>query len=125
VLETRRRILPTDHLDTLQSVNDLCRLAVETKQFKVAEPLAYEYEHGIRCTRGPNHPNNVTALRNQGLIARLQGKVTAAAHFHQRAAQEARRILGPAHPATAAAEKEYTALLDALNVPVPDQSAGP
>jgi len=125
VLEQRRRVLPADHLDTLQSVNDLCRLAVETRRFHVAEPLAYEYEHGIRCTRGPNHPNIVSALRNQGLIARLQGKLTASAQFHQKAAQEARRILGPAHPATTAAEQEYAALIKTLNKPPPHQSSGP
>lgn len=125
VLAARRRLLPTDHVDILQSVNDLCRLAVETEQFHVAEPLAYEYEHGIRCTRGPNHPNIVTALRNQGLIARLQGKLAVAVLFHQKAAQEARRILGPAHPATAAAEREHTALVDSLNKPASHQSSGP
>ena len=125
VLEARRRVLPTDHPDTLRSVNDLCRLAVETKQFDVAEPLAYEYEHGIRCARGPNHPDNVNALANQGLICRLQGKLAEAIPFHEKAAQEAKRILGPTHPATTSAEREYAALLDIRNNPTPDRPPDP
>ncbi|WP_165070631.1 serine/threonine-protein kinase [Paludisphaera rhizosphaerae] len=115
VLEVRRRVLPTDHPDTLQSVNDLCRLAVATARFNVAEPLAYEYEHGIRCARGPNHPDNVTAIANRGLISRLQGKLAEAVSYQQKAAEEARRILGPDHPTTASVEREYLALRERLN----------
>jgi eukaryotic-like serine/threonine-protein kinase len=125
VLEARRRVLPTDHPDTLQSVNDLCRLAVETERFDVAEPLAFEYEHGIRCARGPNHPDNVTALANQGLICRLRGKLAEAIPFHQKAAQEAKRILGPTHPTTVAVEREYAELLGKLNKPTPHRPPGP
>jgi eukaryotic-like serine/threonine-protein kinase len=125
VLEARRRVLPTEHPDTLQSINDLCRLAVEIKRFDVAAPLAYEYEHGIRCARGPNHPDNVTALANRGLICRLQGKLAEALPFHEKAAQEAKRILGPTHPATTAAERDYAALVETLKSPAPQRPSGP
>ena len=118
-LEGRRRVLPTDHPDTLQSVNDLCRLAIETERFDLAEPLALEYEHGIFCARGPNHPDNVTAFANQSLIRRLRGRLADAVTYSRKAAEEAKRILGPTHPATAAAEKEYAALVESLKTPSP------
>ena len=117
VLEARRRVLPTDHPDTLQSVNDLCRLAIETQRFDVAEPLALEYEHGIYCARGPNHPDNVTALANQSLIRRLRGRPAEAILYSRKAAEEAKRILGPDHPTTTAAEKEYASLVENPDAP--------
>jgi tetratricopeptide (TPR) repeat protein len=124
VLKARRRVLPTDHPDTLKSVSDLCRLAVETEQFDVAEPLAYEYEHGIRCARGPNHPDNVTALTNRSLICRLRGKIAEAKSFQEKAVQEAKRILGPTHPVTTAAEREFAVLLENLDKSAPRRSSG-
>lgn len=124
-LEIRRRVLPVDHPDTLRSVNDLCRLAVSTGRFEVAGPLAYEYEHGIRCARGPNHPDNITAIANRGVISRLQGNLAEAVLHQQKAADEAKRILGPDHPATAAAERESLALRKRLDGETASKPATP
>ncbi len=98
-------------------MHDLCRLTVDAGRLDEAEHLANEYEHGIRCARGPNHPDNVIALANRGLIQRLRGNLATARPFYQKAADEARRILGLEHPATRAAEREYTVLLESLDTP--------
>ena len=117
VLETRRRVLPVDHPETLQSINDLCRLAVESGRLDEAESLAFEYERGIRCARGNNHPDNVTALVTQGTIRRLQGKLAEAARLHEKAASEAKRILGPDHPVTTSAAHSYAEILKESKAP--------
>ena len=96
-LGARRRVLPTDHPDTLRSVRDLCLLEVDRGRLDAAEALADEYERGIRCARGPKHPDNVAALANRGLIQLLQGRPAEAEPFYRRAAEEARRILGHDH----------------------------
>ena len=110
-LEGRRRVLPADHPDTLRSVRNLCLLEVDRGRLKAAEALADEYERGIRCARGPKHPDNVTALSNLGLIRILQGRPAEAEPFYQRAAEEARRILGDDHSITRDAVAEHGRIL--------------
>jgi len=110
-LDARRRVLIPDHPDTLRSIHQLCRLMVAEKRLEEAEPLAVEYERGIRCSPGgPKHPFNVTALSNRGLIRVLQGRPSEALAYYRRAEEEARRILGPNHPTTRAAEAETARL---------------
>jgi tetratricopeptide (TPR) repeat protein len=119
-LNRRRRALPPDDPDTLRSVYQLCSLLVTRRQFDEAEELAAEYERGIRCSLdGPKHPDNVTALKNRGLIRRLQGKQAEAEPFYRRAFEEARRILGPEHPTTRSACIEYLRLFPGAELPQP------
>ena len=99
-LDARRRVLPTDHPDTLRSVHDLCLLEVDRRRLDVALSLADEYERGIRCARGPKHPDNVTALANLGLIHFLRGNADQGQSFYRRSVEEARRILGENHSIT-------------------------
>jgi eukaryotic-like serine/threonine-protein kinase len=106
-LEARRRVLPTDHSDTLRCVRDLCLLELDRRHFDAAGALADEYERGIRCSRGPKHPDNVTALANLGLIQLLRGRPDLAEPFYRRAADEARRILGEGHAITLAAIADH------------------
>ena len=100
----RKTALPADHPETLRCVLDLCRWARETAHLPEADALAFEYEHGTRCTLGPNHPDNVPALLNQAEIRRLRGQVDEARAIRRKAAEESRRILGPDHPTTRQAE---------------------
>jgi hypothetical protein len=55
----------------------------------------------------------------------LQGKLAEALPFHEKAAQEAKRILGPTHPTTTAAERDYAALVETLKSPAPHRPGGP
>ena len=71
-----------------------------------ANTLALEYENGVRCLWGTRHPDNVTALANLGQLRRNQGKIAEADAYDRRAAEEAKRILGPEHPRTIEAEKK-------------------
>ena len=103
----RRRVLITDHPDTLRTVRNLTLMAVARGRLPEAEALADEYERGIRCARGPKHPDNIAALSNRGLICRLQGRPAQAEAFYRQAADESRRILGPDHPTTRAADAEH------------------
>ena len=125
-LEARRRVLPTDHPDTLRCVRDLCLLELDRRHFKAAGALADEYERGIRCARGPKHPDNVTALANLGLIQLLQGRPGLAEPFYRRAADEARRILGEDHSITLAAIADHARVArDAASAtPSPAQPPG-
>ena len=99
-------------------------------RFSEAEALADEYERGIRCARGPKHPDNVSALANRGLIPLLRGRPAEAEPFYRQALDEARRILGPEHPTTLAAESEHARVLRELErrgdrAPRPDAPSPP
>ncbi len=127
-LTARRRVLPVDDPDTLRSVWDLCLLCLDRDRFDEAEALAHEYEHGIRCARGPKHPDNVTALTNRGLIRRLQGKPAEAEPFYRAAVEAAQRILGPAHPITQSTARDHADLLREVkldDLPRSQRSASP
>jgi serine/threonine protein kinase len=120
-LDDRRRVLPPDDPATLRSMYQLCALLMRKKDLDEAESLAVEFERGIRCARdGPKHPDNVAALRNLGLIRRLRGKPTEAEPYYRRAADEARRILGPDHPTTRAAIDEFESLFPDPVAPPPE-----
>jgi eukaryotic-like serine/threonine-protein kinase len=105
-LAARRRRLPQDHPDTLRTIRNLCLLLADRARFREADELAHEYEHGIRCARGPKHPDNVAALANRGLIRLLEGKPGGAEPYYRQALEASQRILGADHPVTVATASE-------------------
>jgi tetratricopeptide (TPR) repeat protein len=107
----RRRVLGSQHPDTLRSINELGLLLQDRGKLGEADALAIEYEHGIRCLFGTKHPANVTALANRGRARLSQGLIDEAEILYERAAAEASRILGPAHPRTLAALADHSRVL--------------
>jgi hypothetical protein len=113
-LADRSRVLKPEHAATLRSIYLLSRLLRERGKLDDAQRLAYDYAHSVQCTRGSNHPDLITALRNQGDVARDQDKLAEAEQYYHRAAVEAARIHGADHPSTRAAEKARSELLRAM-----------
>jgi eukaryotic-like serine/threonine-protein kinase len=60
--------------------------------------------------RGPEHPNTLTVCFNLAVCLRSEGKIQEASAFAQRAADGARKVLGPDHPDT----KKYEQLRQEL-----------
>jgi tetratricopeptide (TPR) repeat protein len=110
-LAARRRVLGSQHPDTLRTVNQLSLLLQGRGEFGEAESLSLEYEHGIRCLWGTKHPDNVVAITNRGQLRLNQGHLAEAELLYQRAADEASRIFGPDHPQTLAAHQNHALVL--------------
>jgi tetratricopeptide (TPR) repeat protein len=124
-LDGRRRVLPAGHPDILHSVRRLCLLDLDLARYDEAGTLADEYEHGIRCAHGPNHPEVVSALTCRGLVLARQGRPDLATPYFRRAADEARRILGPGHQWTTWATAELARVTRAEPATGPKDSVVP
>ena len=60
-----RKVLGNQHLTTLRTIDQLGNLLQDRGKLELADSLALEYEHGIRCQFGTKHPDNVTALASR------------------------------------------------------------
>jgi tetratricopeptide (TPR) repeat protein len=100
VLNTRRRVLGSDHPDTLDSMTDLATVYHRLGRFAPAEAL----EREIIATRsrvwGPDHPGTLAAKANLAvdLIGQDRNEESEAVDRELLAARK--RILGPEHPIT-------------------------
>ncbi|WP_422923956.1 protein kinase domain-containing protein [Singulisphaera sp. PoT] len=103
-VKDRGRVFKPEHPQTLHSVYLLSRVLRERQKFGEAKDLAYRFAHDVQCAMGANHPDRIFALTNQGDVARDSGQAKAAENFYRQAVDESRRILGPDHQATRAAE---------------------
>src|SRR5438132_7995699 len=54
---------------------------------------------------GPEHPNTLESCYDFGVALQRQGRIKEAKEFATRAAEGARKVLGPDHPATQKYEK--------------------
>ncbi len=63
-LESRRRVLPDEHSDILESVDDLGLLYVKLGRYQEAESLLLETLEGRGKVLGEEHPDTLVSLKN-------------------------------------------------------------
>jgi len=111
-LDTRRRVLGDDHLETLHSINSMGDLLYSMG--KSDEALAYYREalEGSRRVLGDDHPETLHSINNMGDLLHTMGKLDEALAYCREALEGQRRVLGDDHPETLMSINNMGALLN-------------
>jgi serine/threonine protein kinase len=110
-LETRRRVLGGEHLDTLISISQMGNLLKD--QGKLAEAMPY-YREALETSRrvlGEDHRNTLGTIANMGELLSAQGKSSEATPFYREALEKHRRLHGDDDPETLSAISNMGTLL--------------
>ncbi len=83
-LESRRRVLPDEHPDILESLNDLGLLYVKLGRHQEAEPLLLQAVEDRRLKLGDEHPNTQKSLNNLIELYEAWGKAEKAAQWRKK-----------------------------------------
>jgi len=83
-LESRRRVLPDEHPDILESLNDLAVLYKEQGRYEKAEPLLRQAVEGRTERLGPKQPHTLTSIRNLIELYEAWGKPEKAAQWRKK-----------------------------------------
>jgi serine/threonine protein kinase/Tfp pilus assembly protein PilF len=110
-LEIRRRLLGSDHRDTLKSASLMGVLLFERGELGESEKLIQGALQGLRRLLGRNHPETLNALYNWAILLQLQGKLSEAESACREALKERRNLLGDQHPDTLASVESLSSLL--------------
>lgn len=100
-LEGRRRVLGSEHPDTLSSIDLSGWLQYQRGDFVGAEVLQREALEGRRRVLGERHHDTVTSFNNVGWALMRQGKYSEAEPFIQAAVEGRRLLFGEDHAWTA------------------------
>jgi non-specific serine/threonine protein kinase/serine/threonine-protein kinase len=100
VLETRRRELGHDHLQTLGVMNSLAQLYREQARFEESEALYEEVIQGRRRILGADHARTLAVMNNLATLYNSQGRYPEAEKIFRETLDAKRRVLGPEHPDT-------------------------
>jgi serine/threonine protein kinase/tetratricopeptide (TPR) repeat protein len=110
-LETRRRVLGQEHLDTLVSINNIGSLLRSQGKLSEAEPYTREALEKGRRLLGEESRYTLESIGNMGSLLKFQGKLAEAEPYQREAMEKARRVLGEEHPDTLIAINNLGALL--------------
>ena len=99
-LETRKRVLGSEHPDTLTSVNNLALILRAQGKYVEAEKLNRRVLEERKRVMGELHPDTLTSVRNLALVLQDQEKYDEAEKMYQRALEGREKQLGKEHPDT-------------------------
>lgn len=110
-LATRRRVLRSEHPDTLLSINNMGNLLRSQGKLTEAEPYLREALEKSRRVLGEENRNTLMSISNMGALLQRQGKLAEAEPFYREALEKRRRVLGEQHPDTLDSISNMGALL--------------
>ena len=93
-LEAREATLGVDHLDTLNSVNNLALVLGRQGKHEEAERMHRRALEGYEQVLGPEHPDTLAGVNNLGLVLGKQGKYKEAEAMLRRALEGREEALG-------------------------------
>jgi serine/threonine protein kinase/Flp pilus assembly protein TadD len=99
-VESRRRELGSENIETLASINDLALLLQSQGKLAEAEPLYREALAGYRAQLGDSNPETLTVIDNLALVSYARGKLPDAEALLREALAGRRKTLGDADPIT-------------------------
>jgi len=99
-LTTRRRVLGTDHPDTLTSINNTGFLLRARGKLDEAERCYIEALDGRRRVLGVEHEDTITSIHNMGTLRMAQSRLDDAERYCREALEKYRRVLREEHPST-------------------------
>ncbi len=100
LLEVSRRILGTDHPDTLSVMGSLASTLNDFGDLLGAQTLGAEVLETRRRILGPEHEDTLHAMRNLASTLRSLGDLPEARTMDEKALEASRHSLGNEHPAT-------------------------
>jgi tetratricopeptide (TPR) repeat protein len=109
-VDIRRRILGDDHVDTLQSMNNLSVLYMNLGDATRAEPLLSRILAVRERVLGVENADTLVSMNNLAAAYRIEGKYALAEPLLIKALAIKRRVLGEIHRSTAAAWNNLAAL---------------
>jgi eukaryotic-like serine/threonine-protein kinase len=99
-LESRRRLLGSEHPDTLESMDFLGRTLEREGHYPEAEKLTRETFDIRRRVLGPEHPDTIASMHGMANIALDEGHYSEAEKLYREVLEIIRRVRGPEHPDT-------------------------
>ena len=112
-LETRRRVLGNNHVDTLDVLGSLGYVLKHQGAYTEAEPYLRESLQGLRHTLGDEHIITLNTINSVGLLLSDQGRYDEAKVLFAEAIETGRRVFGVDHGTTLWAIKNMGVLLTA------------
>ena len=100
VLEGRRRALGNDHLDTLQSINNMGVLHQRMGNLQESMRFHQEALAGRKRTLLDDHPDTLQSLNNIALLLKKLGRFKEALPLYEEVLETSRRVLSHDHPDT-------------------------
>ena len=113
-LESRERVLGSEHPDTLSSVDDLAVCLSALGDAAGALPL---YRRGLESRErvlGADHPQTLGSVNNLAACLRALGDAAGALPLFRRGLESSERVLGADHPGTLTSVNNLAACLRAL-----------
>jgi non-specific serine/threonine protein kinase/serine/threonine-protein kinase len=99
-VETRRRVLGTDHPQTLNSMDQLGWTLNREGHYAEAEKLQRETLDSRRQVLGPQQPDTLRSMANLSNTLTMEGHYSEAEKLQRETLAIQRRVLGPEHPET-------------------------
>jgi Tetratricopeptide repeat len=100
VMETRKRVLGIEHLDTLRSIHDLALTYWDQGRWEEAEPLQVQVLETRKRVLGAEHPDTLTSMSSLALTYKDQGRWEEAEPLQVQVLETRKRVLGAEHPDT-------------------------
>jgi hypothetical protein len=114
-LERRRRVLGEDHLDTLNDEMNLAITIAQQGDAVSARPRAADAVARLCAIQGKYHPRTLTTINNFArMLSEIAGELPAAKQRATEAVEGLRRVLGPDHHFTRAAEETLAGIVRRL-----------
>jgi serine/threonine protein kinase len=101
-LQTSRACLPTGHVDTLATMNNLAFAHQVAGRLDLALPLQEEAVQMQKTAAGPDHPDTLTLMHNLAVMYQEAGKRDLALPLAKQTLEKREAALGADHPDTLA-----------------------
>lgn len=99
-VELERRVLGTEHLDTLRSMEILASILKDAGHYVEAEKMVRETLAVQRRVLGDDHPDTIGSMRRLASILYDEGRLEESETMKRETLAIQRRVLGPDHPET-------------------------
>ncbi|RII24885.1 hypothetical protein CUC08_Gglean005700 [Alternaria sp. MG1] len=100
VMETRKRVLSDEHLDTLISMANLAETYMNQGRWKEAEELQLQVTETMKRVLSDEHPDTLISMDNLALTYMNQGRWKEAEELQVQVLQTRKRVLSEEHPST-------------------------
>jgi tetratricopeptide (TPR) repeat protein len=99
-VEAYEKVLGPEHVDTLNSINDVGLVLERQGRYEEAEAMHWRALEGKEKVLGPEHPDTLTSMANLASTFWRQSRLKEAEDLEVRVMETRKRVLGDEHPAT-------------------------
>ncbi|KAK5290627.1 hypothetical protein LTR99_011028 [Exophiala xenobiotica] len=99
-LDLREKVLGEEHLDTLDSMNNLAIVLQQQGKYKEAEEIHRQALDLREKVLGEEHLDTLDSMNNLAIVLQEQGKYKEAEQMHRQTLYLMKKVLGEEHPST-------------------------